>query len=135
LLILIINFDGALCRNCWESKIIDTLCFEHSGDSNEFYTQFFWATLMSPIRTKHMSVDTIWLLKIFPNLNLNPIKNVQCSYINTKILFCVFLNFEAWFHYRIFSTFGLERTEKKLFSQNCMIKRTSEKVFLQTFGE
>ena len=36
-----------------------TLCFEHSGDSNEFYTQFFLATLMSPVRTKHVSVDII----------------------------------------------------------------------------
>ena len=33
--------------------------FEHSGDNKEFDTPSFLATLMSPVRMKHMSVDML----------------------------------------------------------------------------
>ena len=48
------------CSSSQQLAMISTECFEHFGDSNEFYTQIFQATLMSPVRTKHVSVDILY---------------------------------------------------------------------------
>ena len=42
---------------------LSTMWFEHSGDSNEFYTQFFEPHgHMDPVKTKCMSVDISFII-------------------------------------------------------------------------
>ena len=58
-------------------------------------------------------------------------------FICTKVLFCVFLNSINVFDFMSECALHLDQKKEKkvVFCQNCMIKKTREKVLLQTYGE